>query len=194
MKLSKKAKAEHHEDITSAASKMLRERGIERTSLVDLMHAAGLTHGGFYRHFKSKDELVAQSARQTFGDVVKRFDDRTTQAGSKQALIDYVDEYLSDLHRDDPAVGCMISACGTEAARHSEIVRNAFTSGISDLLDLAVRGLSCPEEHRVERAIELEGLILGAVIMARATNSRELSDSILASARQRAMQIIEAVG
>lgn len=191
MKLSRKAKANHHEEIMSVASKMLRERGIERTSLVDLMRAAGFTHGGFYRHFKSKDELVALSARKAFAEVVKRFDRRTAEAGPKEALIDYVEEYLSDLHRDDPTVGCMISACGINASRHGQIIRDAFSSGISDLLDLAVKGLSCPEEERAERAVELEGLMLGAVIMARATNSQELSKSILASARRRAMQIIE---
>ena len=64
MRLSREAKAQHHEAITSAASKMLRERGIERTSVIDLMQAVGLTHGGFYRHFKSKDELVARRHRR----------------------------------------------------------------------------------------------------------------------------------
>ncbi len=66
MRLSRETKALHHDEITLAASKMLRERGIERTSLIDLMRAAGLTHGGFYRHFKSKDELVALSASKAF--------------------------------------------------------------------------------------------------------------------------------
>jgi TetR/AcrR family transcriptional repressor of nem operon len=137
MRLSREAKAQHHEEITSAASKMLRERGIERTSVIDLMQAVGLTHGGFYRHFKSKDELVASSASKAFEEVVQRFEKRTAEAGPQAALIAYVLEYLSDCHRDDPALGCMISACGSEASRQSEIVREAFTNGISKLLDLA---------------------------------------------------------
>jgi TetR/AcrR family transcriptional regulator, transcriptional repressor for nem operon len=187
MRLSREAKAQHHEAITSAASKMLRERGIERTSVIDLMPAVGLTHGGFYRHFKSKDELVASSASK----ALQRFEKRTAEAGPQAALVAYVLEYLSDLHRDDPALGCLISACGAEASRQESIVREAFTNGICKLLDLVAEGLSCPEEKRAERAIELGGLMLGALVMAHATNDEELSETILAEAQRRALQIIE---
>jgi TetR/AcrR family transcriptional regulator, transcriptional repressor for nem operon len=187
MRLSREAKAQHHEAITSAASKMLRERGIERTSVIDLMPAVGLTHGGFYRHFKSKDELVASSASK----ALQRFEKRTAEAGPQAALVAYVLEYLSDLHRDDPALGCLISACGAEASRQESIVRETFTNGICKLLDLVAEGLSCPEEKRAERAIELGGLMLGALVMAHATNDEELSETILAEAQRRALQIIE---
>ena len=128
MRLSREAKAQHHEAITSAASKMLRERGIERTSVIDLMQAVGLTHGGFYRHFKSKDELVAvgiEGLRRSRSTIRER----TAEAGPQAALVAYVLEYLSDLHRDDPALGCLISACGAEASRQESIVREAFTNG-----------------------------------------------------------------
>lgn len=191
MRLSRKAKAKHHEEITSAASKMLRERGIERTSVADLMRDVGLTHGGFYRHFKSKDELVATSAAKAFHEVVERFEIRTENVGAKAALIEYVLEYLSKAHRDDPTIGCMISACGAEAARYGNVVRDAFTAGISKLLELAAEGLSSPEDRRIERAIELGGLMLGALVMARASNDAQLSETILADAKRRALQIID---
>jgi TetR/AcrR family transcriptional repressor of nem operon len=191
MRLSRDAKAQHHEEITSAASKMLRERGIERTSLVDLMQAVGRTHGGFYRHFRSKDELVASSATKAFEEVVERFKTRTEMFGPKAALTEYVLEYLSDAHRDDPTLGCMISACGAEASRQGELVREAFTAGITKLIELTAEGLSSPEEKRIERAIELGGLMLGALVMARATNDVELSETILTDAKRRALQIID---
>lgn len=191
MRLSREAKAQHHEEITSAASKMLRERGIERTSVVDLMQAVGLTHGGFYRHFRSKDELIASSAAKAFDEVAERFETRTEKLGPKQALAEYVIEYLSDAHRDDPAIGCMISACGAEASRQGDMVRQAFTAGISRHIELATEGLSCPQEKRHERAIELGGLMLGALVMARATNDVDLSETILADAKRRALQIID---
>ncbi len=191
MRLSRAEKAQHHEEIISAASKMLRDRGIERTSLIDLMQTVGLTHGGFYRHFKSKDELVASSASKAFEEVVQRFEKRTAEAGPQAALIAYVLEYLSDTHRDNPYLGCMISACGADASRQGAIVRESFTNGISKLLDLAAEGLSCPQEKRADRAIELGGLMLGALVMARATNDADLSENILAEARRRALQIIE---
>ncbi len=100
-------------------------------------------------------------------------------------------EYLSDVHRDDPAMGCMISACGTDASRQNAIVREAFTIGISELLNLAAEGLSCPNVKRADRAIELGGLMLGALVMARATNDADLSKNILAKARRRALEIVE---
>lgn len=191
MRLSTEAKAQHHEEITSVASRMLRERGIDRTSVVDLMQAIGLTHGGFYRHFKSKDELVASSATKAFKEVFERFATRTERSGPKAALTEYVLEYLSDTHRDDPTLGCMISACGAEASRQAEVVREAFTVGISKLLELAEEGLSCPEDKRTERAIELGGLMLGALVMARASTDAALSDTILADAKRRALEIID---
>lgn len=191
MRLSREAKAQHHEEITSVASRMLRERGIDRTSVVDLMQAIGLTHGGFYRHFKSKDELVASSATKAFEEVFERFATRTESSGPKAALTEYVLEYLSDAHRDDPTLGCMISACGAEASRQAEVVREAFTVGISKLLELAEEGLSCPEDKRTERAIELGGLMLGALVMARASTDAALSDTILADAKRRALEIID---
>ncbi len=191
MRLSREAKARHHEEITVVASKMLRERGIERTSLADLMQSAGLTHGGFYRHFKSKDELVALSALSGFEEVAQRFRERTAEAGPKAALIAYVLEYLSEEHRDDPASGCMMSACGADAPRQEAIVREALTNGIRKLLDLAAYGLFCAEKKRADRAIELVGLMLGALLMARTANNADLSETILAKARYRALQIIE---
>lgn len=191
MRLSREAKAQHHEEITSVASRMLRERGIERTSVVDLMHAAGLTHGGFYRHFKSKDELVASSATKAFEEVVERFERKAEEAGPRAALTAYVLDYLSDTHRDDPTVGCMISACGAEASRQSDVIRGAFTSGICQLIELVSDGLSCPKEMRTERAIELGGLMLGALVMARASNDVQLSEKVLADAKRRALQIID---
>lgn len=191
MRLSRKAKAQHHEEITTAASKMLRERGIERTSLGDLMQAVGLTHGGFYRHFKSKDELVASSALKGFEEIAQRFELRTAEADPRVALITYVEEYLSNVHRDDPAIGCMVSACGADASRQSAIVRDAFTKGMRRFLELASEGLSCPEDKRADRTIELCGLILGALVMARAANDTIFSENILEKARHRALQIIE---
>jgi TetR/AcrR family transcriptional repressor of nem operon len=147
MRLSREAKVQHHDEITSAASKMLRERGIERTSVAGLMNAVGLTHGGFYRHFKSKDELVALSAAKAFEEVVERFETRTKKSGAKAAVAEYVLEYLSDTHRDDPTIGCIIAACGPEASRQGEAVREAFSAGISRLIELAAEGLHCPEDN-----------------------------------------------
>src|SRR5262245_30357819 len=134
MRLSREAKAEHHEEITTAASQMLRQRGIEGTSLAELMQSVGLTHGGFYRHFKSKDDLVIASAIQAFDEVQQRFEQRTVEDGPKAALKAYIVEYLSEDHRDDPSMGCMIASCGVEVSRGSDQLRELFTNRIAEWL------------------------------------------------------------
>jgi TetR/AcrR family transcriptional regulator, transcriptional repressor for nem operon len=191
MRLSREAKAEHHDKITSAAGKMLRKRGIDQTSVADLMQAAGLTHGGFYRHFKSKDELVAISAKKASDDIIQQYEEYAAQSNPQAALEQYVVDYISDEHRDDPSIGCVVAACGAEASRQNDVVRQAFTECIRNLLNFAEAGLVCPEEARSERAIELGCLMLGAVVVARATNDKELSENVLASARKRALELIQ---
>ncbi len=191
MRLSREAKAEHHEEIVSAASKMLRQRGIDRTSVIDLMQAVGLTHGGFYRHFKSKDELVAESTVKAFSESIGRFESRAAQNGAKTALHAYVEEYLSGAHRDHPGEGCPVSAYGADASRESEVVRDAFGDGIRKLMGLVIEGLSCPKEERPARALELLAMMAGAIVMARATTDAKLSRQILASCRQRALRLID---
>jgi TetR/AcrR family transcriptional regulator, transcriptional repressor for nem operon len=191
MRLTREAKAEHHEEIVSAASKMLRQRGIDRTSLIDLMEAVGLTHGGFYRHFKSKDDLVAESTFRAFEESVVRFEARGGKMGPKAALQAYVDEYLSETHIKHPEDGCPIAAYGADAARQNDMVRDVFSEGMGRLIDLVSDGLSSPKEERRARAVELLAMLSGAVVMARATNDPKLSRQILASCRRRALRLID---
>jgi TetR/AcrR family transcriptional repressor of nem operon len=181
---SREVKAKHYGEIVAAASKMLRGRGIDRTSLADLMRAAGLTHGGFYRHFKSKDALVAASTRNMFGAIIASFRARVDKEGPTAALSAYVNEYLSGRHVKAPEEGCPVAGYGAEAARESRAVREAFAEGMKQMLSLAAEGVSCPKEKRCARAMALQALMTGAVVMARAAGSSNLSQEILTSARQ----------
>lgn len=190
MRASRQIKAQRHMEIVSTASKMLRSRGIDRTSIMDLMRAAGLTNGGFYRHFTSKDELVAESTRKIYRDIVARFQARVQEKGPKAALSAYIEEYLAGRHVNAPESGCPLAAYGAEAARESGPVRQAFAEGLDEVLSLAAEGLSCPKEQRRARAAELLSLLTGAVVMARAAGSSGISQEILASARQRAERLI----
>jgi TetR/AcrR family transcriptional regulator, transcriptional repressor for nem operon len=191
MRASREVTAQHHDEIVSMTSKMLRGRGVHRTSVVDLMRAAGLTHGGFYRHFKSKDELIAQSTRNIFRAIILRFQARSAKEGPKAALAAYVEDYLAGRHVRVPEEGCPVAAYGAEAARESRAVREAFAEGMDQMLSLAAEGLSCPKEQGRARAAELQALITGAVVMARAAGSSKLSREILHFARRRAEQMIE---
>src|ERR1700704_1760986 len=134
MRTSREVKAQHHDKIVSTASKMLRGCGVDRTSVIDLMRGAGLTHGGFYRHFKSKDELVAQSTRNIFRAIILRFQVRSAKEGPKAALSAYVEDYLTGRHLKFPEEGCPVAAYGAEAARECRAVREAFAEGIDQML------------------------------------------------------------
>jgi len=191
MRLTREAKAEHHEEIVSAASKMLRQRGIERTSVIDLMEAVGLTHGGFYRHFKSKDDLVAESTVQAFTETVARLEEPRGTIGPKAALRAYIDAYLSEDHIEHPEGGCPVAAYGADAARQNDMVRDAFSEGIDRMITLVSDGLSCPKEERQARAIELLAMLSGAIVMARASNDPKLSRQILASCHRRALRLMD---
>ncbi len=191
MRLTREAKAEHHEEIVSAAAKMLRQRGIERTSVIDLMEAVGLTHGGFYRHFKSKDDLVAESTFRAFEETVARLEERRGTIGPKAALRAYIDEYLSEDHIEHPEEGCPVAAYGADAGRQNDMVRDAFSEGIARVIGLVSDGLSCPKEERQARTLELLAMLSGAIVMARASNDPKLSRQILASCHRRAVRLMD---
>jgi len=191
MRASRQVKAQHHTEIVATAAEMLRRHGVDRTSVMDLMRAAGLTHGGFYRHFASKDALVAESTRSIFRALIARFQARAEQEGPKAALAAYVDDYLAGRHLDAPQEGCPVAAYGAEAARESPAVREAFAEGMDQMLSMAAEGLSCAKEQRRSRVAELHALMTGAVIMARAAGDVKVSRDILNSARQRARRMIE---
>jgi len=191
MRTSREVKAQHHEEIVATAANMLRRRGVERTSVGDLMRAAGLTHGGFYRHFGSKEELVAESTRAIFRTLIARFRARSEKDGPKAALLAYVDEYLASRHVAAPEEGCAVAAYGAEAACESRAVRQVFADGMEQMLSLTAEGMACPRGQRRARAAELQALLTGAVVMARAAGSSRLSRQMLAAARQRARRMIE---
>ncbi|WP_035575844.1 TetR/AcrR family transcriptional regulator [Hyphomicrobium sp. 802] len=184
--------AQRHDEIISETSKMLRQRGIVGTSLADLMAAAGLTHGGFYKHFDSKDALVAEATERIFAEFNALFRERVESQGAKAALIAYVTDYLTLGHIKKPEIGCPIAAFGPDVSREQGAIRGVFTNGIKKNLSLIMEGLSCPAAERKDKAVELLSLLSGAVAMARTTDDEKLSGEIIASARKRANQIIEA--
>jgi TetR/AcrR family transcriptional repressor of nem operon len=191
MRVSREAMARRHDEIISETSKMLRQRGIVGTSLADLMAAAGLTHGGFYKHFESKDALVAEATERIFAEINARFQERVESKGPKAALIAYVTDYLTLGHVKKPELGCPIPAFGPDVSREQGAIRSVFTKGMKTNLSLIMDGLSCPAAERKEKALELLSLLSGAVSMARATDDDKLAGEIIASARKRANRIID---
>lgn len=192
MRASREVMAKRHDEIITETSKMLRQRGIVGTSLADLMAAVGLTHGGFYKHFDSKGQLVSQATERIFLEINSRFEERSQSQGPKAGLKAYVDDYLMLPHIKNPELGCPIPSFAADIGREEDALKRVFTTGLRSTLELIKDGLSCPVAERQEKAIELVALLSGAVSMARATHDQKLSADIIASARKRANALIEA--
>jgi TetR/AcrR family transcriptional repressor of nem operon len=182
--------ARHHKEIVAKAATMLRERGIDGLSVADLMQAAGLTHGGFYRHFASKDALVAEATTAAFASFVERIERGTAKIGPASALREYVADYLSPGHVANPAAGCPIAAYGTDVARQGASVREAYAEGL-DRMCSAIAGCFADPPARSHRlAREIISTMVGAVVTARATGDQQLTKSYLAAARATVDQLI----
>jgi TetR/AcrR family transcriptional repressor of nem operon len=171
-------KAANHERIVSAASRQIRSDGIENVSVGELMKQAGLTHGGFYRHFDSRDELVAEAIEAALSQGSERVQ-AAAKLGGSEALAAIVDGYLSQLHRDKPETGCAVAALPTDIARTDPRARTAYSRQVSSYIDL-LSGLT-PDRDSDEAYLILAALV-GALALARAVDDRGLSDEILASA------------
>ena len=132
MGYSRDDKARNHERIVEIASARIRESGTETPGVAEIMKAAGLTHGGFYKHFSSRDELVAEAAERTFADAERAMESVT--AGAEDPLAAFVDWYASAEHRDNPGTGCGVVALGTDMARREDRVRTAYREQVERYL------------------------------------------------------------
>jgi TetR/AcrR family transcriptional regulator, transcriptional repressor for nem operon len=172
-----------HERIVEVAARRIREAGTEAPGVAEIMREAGLTHGGFYKHFSSRDELVEQAARRAFADGA-RFAERAT-AGADDPFAAYVDAYLSDAHRDDPATGCGCVALGADAAHGSDALRAAYADHVRAFVAALgrVRDASGDDEADRRRATTAMSALVGAMLTARAVDDPELSQQILSDVR-----------
>jgi TetR/AcrR family transcriptional regulator, transcriptional repressor for nem operon len=177
MRVSREKAAENRERIVEAASRLFREKGFDGAGVDAIMHAAGLTHGGFYGHFGSKDDLAAEAVTRAFG--------RSAEKQSRYAtLSDLVSGYLSERHCADRANGCAIAALGADMARQSEGVRRGLTAYVRAQLDHFTRLLrNGPRASRRRRAIATLAGMVGALTLARAVDDPALSKEILDAAR-----------
>ena len=173
-----RAKAEENRDrIVACASRLFRERGFEGVGVDALMKAVGLTHGGFYGHFRSKDDLAVEAVARGFADGEEK---QKSQASVKELA----DGYLTEAHRDDIGGGCLLAAIGGDMARQNAGVRRPLTlyvRGQIDRIANLLRGKT--EARRREQAIATLAGLVGALMIARAVDDTALSDEILEAAR-----------
>jgi TetR/AcrR family transcriptional repressor of nem operon len=178
---SKADKAASHARIVEVAADLFRERGVNGIGLAELMQAADLTHGGFYRHFASRDELVAEAVERALADGSSV---ATAIAAHPASTIgSVIDGYLSLAHRDRVASSCAVTTLATDIARSGERPRTAYTAQVERYVDLIVKLVAhLPPKKRRAAALTVLATLVGAVSMARAVNDDELSKEILKSA------------
>jgi TetR/AcrR family transcriptional repressor of nem operon len=174
MRVSREKMAEHRERILDAAARLFRERGVEAISIAEVMQRAGLTHGGFYRHFASKDDLAAQACGRAFDGALARLERKRGDPAR------YARGYLTERHRDEPGDGCPIASLAAEIGASGEPVQAEFVQGLVRYIERLSGAL--PRE----RAVALVSTLVGALLLARATAAQapELSSEILASVRE----------
>lgn len=176
MKVTREQASLNRAHVVEVAGTQFRQHGFDGIGVADLMKAAGLTHGGFYNNFASKDALAAEAVTRVFAETTTRMRDHA--AASPDPMSAAVRLYLSPEHRDAPAAGCAIAALSQDAVRGSDALRLAFQRGIEGYLDLIVDLAGVPRL----RAMAIYATMVGALSLSRAVLDPALADEILASA------------
>ncbi len=186
MKKSRAETAETRRRIVKAAAVEFRRNGIRATGLAEVMAAAGLTQGGFYRHFASKDQLVAEACAEAMAAAVTVTQAVPGGTDGKTGLEAIVENFLSTDHRNNQLEGCPLVGLGIELARADDDTRAAASEGFVELVDLIAKQVPCvsPEAAKA-RAIFALSAMVGAVTMSRIVTDPELSATILQETRTR---------
>jgi TetR/AcrR family transcriptional regulator, transcriptional repressor for nem operon len=181
---SKAQKTKTHKRIISIASKRFRERGLARVGIAELMKEAGLTVGGFYKHFDSRDDLVAEAVSSAFGGWKRRVD-AAKAGGPSVSLAKLIDDYLDEAHRDNPGTGCAFSALAPEIARSDKQTRALTSEQVRNDIQLIAGLLPGKDKSRARsRAILTFSALVGAMSLARAVSDEGLSREILETVGQ----------
>jgi TetR/AcrR family transcriptional regulator, transcriptional repressor for nem operon len=179
MGYSKAQKTRTHKRIVSIASKRFREKGLAGLGIAELMKEAGLTVGGFYKHFGSRDDLVAEAVNSAFGGWQRRLD-AAKSGGASVSLAKLIDEYLNETHRDNPGSGCAFSALAPEIARSDKRTRSLTSEQVRGDLQLIATLLPGRDKRAARsRAILIFSALVGAMSLARAVSDEALSREIL---------------
>jgi TetR/AcrR family transcriptional repressor of nem operon len=184
MRYSREHKLETHARIVKKASERLREKGAHGIGVADLMKDAGLTHGGFYAHFDSREALVIEA----FADAMDRSTERWRKLGEQtppdKRLSTIVNAYLTPVHRDDPGHGCAIPTLGAEIARENPRTRKAFAAKLEQMIDVLAEQIpGLPRKAARKQAMATIATMMGTLVMARVAGNSEFSDEILEAGR-----------
>lgn len=182
MRKSKAETAKTRQRIVDVAAQTFRSNGIAATGVAEIMAAAGLTHGGFYRHFESKDQLLAEACSAGLDSMVQSYHDASEDG--REAFVRNLQDSLTPAYRDDRAGGCPLVAMGSELARADDVTRRGASRGFEELVDAIAEWLPARSgrEVRDEAIAVLTGMI-GVVTMSRVVDDARLSARILRAGR-----------
>jgi TetR/AcrR family transcriptional repressor of nem operon len=185
MRYSAEHKLETHARIVKKASVRLREKGAHGIGVADLMKDAGLTHGGFYAHFDSREALVIEAFAHAMDRSTERWRKLAEQTPPEKRLATIVDSYLTTVHRDDPGHGCAVPTLGADIARESPKTRKAFAAKLEQMIDMLADQI--PNVSRMaarKQAMAVLSSMMGTLVLARVAGTGEFSDEILAAGRE----------
>src|SRR5260370_23560558 len=173
MRYSREHKQETHARIVKKASVRLREKGAHGIGVADLMKDAGLTHGGFYAHFDSREALVIEAFSHAMDRGRERWRKLAEQTPPEQRLATIVESYLNAVHRDDPGRGCAVPTLAAEIARENPRTRNAVAAKLEQMIDaLAAQIPDVPRKTSRKHAVAILARMLGTVDLARVAGRR----------------------
>lgn len=188
MKVSKSQAAEHRAGIVDSAARLYREKGLSGVGVAEITRDAGLTHGGLYRHFASKDALAREACLRAFEWTITPLDglEQDSEASSGARLQAMVDSYLSTSHRDHPGEGCPAAALATDAARAGPEMSEVFAQGVERNIQRFMRVLEGEPAQKRARTMVMLSSMVGALVLARATaaGNPALSAEILQNLRE----------
>ena len=189
MRYSREHKQETHDRIVKKASVRLREKGAHGIGVADLMKEAGLTHGGFYAHFDSREALVIEAFAYAMDRAMEHWRKQSDQVAPEKQLTQIVETYLSALHRDNPGHGCSIPALGAEIARESPKARKAFAGKLDEMIEMLADNIpNVPRKAARKQAIATLATMAGTMLLARIAGSSELSDEVLKAGKDSALE------
>lgn len=182
MRVSRAQAEENHQAVINAASRLFREHGFDGIGLKDLMKGAGLTQGGFYKQFASKDDLMAKASQRAMETAARRWTDAAAAnpASPLEAVIAF---YLSPEHHRNKGAGCPLVALGSDAARQSSDVRASFETGAKAHLRVLDEVAPAGEDQKPSmKAMAMLSLMVGAVMLSRVVNDGDLAQDFLDAA------------
>lgn len=180
-----------HERIVKAAAHAIRRAGYDGVGVADIMKEAGLTHGGFYAHFPSRDALLVEAIDHAAAEGIAHLDKAARADKAKDGLSKFLDAYLSDDHVNSPETGCAVAALACETGRQAPEVRHAATRRIKEMIDKVERempGWGKPGRH--EDALAIYASLVGAVAIARAVDDPELAKALRDATRALVKKIV----